>query len=33
MDFSHILILIIALAIGYTLRGVWPGPAQAIGLP
>lgn len=29
----HWLLILVALAIGYALRGVFPQPAQALGLP
>lgn len=33
MQGFHWLLFIVALAIGYALRGIFPQPAQALGLP
>lgn len=33
MKVSHVLFLLLVLVIGYVLRGVFPQPAQALGLP
>lgn len=33
MDGTHWIVLFAALVLGYVLRGVFPAPAQALGLP